>query len=285
MKTLFYLCIAVCCLLSCKNNENQKESDQVDHSKMNHDAMSQSDHQHMDHSDHKMNHPKLPYPKPVKHIFNTHGGIKTWDAMNNLCFQIDGKNGTETHTTDLKSRKAKIQAEQFALGYDGNEYWLSQEDSVFDSGRVKFYHNLMFYFYAMPFVLGDNGISYTDVPDIEIQGKTYKGIKTFFAMGVGLSEKDNYIMYLDKETNRLEWLAYTVTYGEDKLSNDYSYIKYDKWQDINGLRLPKTLIWYSTKDGKPFEVRKELTFKNVTISETVLNERIFIAPKNAETIN
>ena len=50
-------------------------------------------------------------------------------------------------------------------------------------GIPKFYYNLMFYFYAMPFILADDGIVYEDVKPLDIEGKSYPGIKISYESG------------------------------------------------------------------------------------------------------
>ena len=82
------------------------------------------------------------------------------------------------------------------MGFDGNSTWLDQ-DSTYFKGNVDFYYNLYFYFYAMPFVLGDNGILLEDAKSISFQNKDYKGIKVSYEANVGSSPDDNYILYYD----------------------------------------------------------------------------------------
>ena len=221
------------------------------------------------------------YPDGISKVFAAHGGIEKWNAMNNLCFDMPGRNGVETHTTDLQSRKAKIQTEKYTMGYDGENFWLDQEDSIYDVSRVKFYHNLMFYFEAMPFILGDEGISYEEIEPLTVGDKTYNGTKVSYGNDVGYSDNDNYIIYSNPETNQMEWLAYTVTYGKEEASEKYSFIKYENWQDVNGIMLPQTLQWYKVEDGRPTEMRNEMQFDNVTATETVLEDSVFETPKTA----
>ena len=54
----------------------------------------------------------------------------------------------------------------------------------------------MFYFYAMPFILADDGIIYEDVAALKFEGKSYPGIKISYESGVGESPEDEYILYL-----------------------------------------------------------------------------------------
>ena len=114
---------------------------------------------------------------------------------------------------------------------------------------MRFSHSLMFYFHTMPFVLADDGIIYEEVEDKEIKGETYKGLKISYEENVGDADKDQYILYYDPETYRMEWLAYTATYFSGQQSDNFSYIKYDVWNDANGFSLPTELLWHRVQDG------------------------------------
>ncbi|RMA58611.1 DUF6503 family protein [Ulvibacter antarcticus] len=224
---------------------------------------------------------KKEYPNNIAAVFQAHGGIDTWNHMNNLCFEMEVDKGEETHSVSLKNRKAKIEAKDWTIGYDGKDVWLLNNKPDAYKGKARFYHNLMFYFYAMPFVLGDDGIIYTQLEDTELKGKSYKAVKVGYEHGIGDSPDDEYIIYLNPESNTMEWLGYTVTYGDDSKSNDWHFIKYDKWEDVNGLLLPSELIWYSTKDGKPDAKKKSRKFSKVTATETQLEPSVFAKPKDA----
>lgn len=222
------------------------------------------------------------YPEGIAPVFKAHGGIQTWNDMNNLTFTLKKDNGDELHTVDLKSRKVTIKTDKYTLGFNGEKVWVAQDSAHYPIGRARFYHNLMFYFYAMPFVLGDDGITYSDVPALEFEGVSYPGTKISFGAGVGDAPDDEYIVYRNPETNQMEWLAYTVTYGKNEKSDRFSYIKYDQWNTIGGLQLPKVLQWYKVEDGVPTEMRSERVFANATISNKVLDASQFEIPEGAE---
>lgn len=220
------------------------------------------------------------YPAAMANIFKAHGSMQKWNAMNNLCFTIEKEEGNETHTTDLKSRKVRIETDKYTLGFDGDKVWLDQDSTYFAPQRARFYHNLMFYFYAMPFVLGDDGITYSVATPLEFEGTSYPGTKISFGAGVGDAPDDEYIVYSDPQTNEMAWLAYTVTYGKNEKSDRFSYIKYDQWVEVNGLKLPSKLQWYTVKDGKPTEMRNERSFIKTTATSTVLDSTIFAKPES-----
>jgi len=220
------------------------------------------------------------YPENISKIFEAHGGINTWNDMESLVFAMQKGEDVETTTVGLKSRQSLIETANHKLGYDGSTVWLQNKDTVSYKGKAKFYYNLMFYFYAMPFVLADDGITYKNIDPLEVDGKQYPGIHISYDAGIGESDGDEYILYYDSETNKMVWLAYTVTFFEKKATPTYSLIKYAEWQDLNGLQLPSTLQWYSYKDGIVGEMRNEMKFINTTISKE-MDVTLFAKPDKA----
>jgi len=41
----------------------------------------------------------------------------------------------------------------------------------------------------------------------------------------------------------MEWLAYTVTFASKMPSDKYNIIRYNSWENVNGLILPKEITW------------------------------------------
>jgi len=192
------------------------------------------------------------FPEVLGKVFEKHGGIDNWRKAKTLSFN----KGEEAHTIDLQSRKTIIQSPKYSLGYDGKEVWLSEKDSGAYRGDPAFYHNLFFYFYAMPFVLADDGIIYEDAEAITFEGKKYPGIKISYEANIGTSPDDNYIIYYDAETCQMQWLAYTVTFRSKSPSDKYNLIKYGEWETVNSLILPKTITWFQKDEqGQPTKPR------------------------------
>lgn len=209
-------------------------------------------------------------------IFEAHGGYEQWSKMKSLSYT----KGEESTITNLQNRKIRLESPQQTIGFDGENVWVTP-DTV-DASRARFYHNLYFYFYAMPFVVGDPGAYYEDVEPRELNGKMYNGIKVSYAENIGDAPDDNYILWIDPETNKMEWLMYTVTYRSGEPSDKYSLINYNQWEETNGLVLPKSLVWYTYNDGQIGEQRSEAVFENVNISEEVPSEELFEMPDNAQ---
>lgn len=222
-----------------------------------------------------------PYPKGVQNMFDAHGGYGHWDQMNQLSFDLLKKGGVvETHIIDLKSRNTLIESTKFTIGFNGAEVWMNK-DGEFPIERARFYHNLYFYFYAMPFVLGDPGIKYSKAKDLQFDGKKYSGYKISYKANIGDSPDDNYFIYTNKKTHRMEWLGYTVTYGEDKPSTEIHFIKYTDWTTVNGLVLPKRLQWYDSKNNLPNTPSNSADFENIKVSKAHVNSTFFKKPVDA----
>ena len=202
------------------------------------------------------------YPESISKIFEAHGGIDVWNTMETLVFEMEMAEGKEITTTNLKSRKSLIETDKFKIGFDGKNVWLKQ-DTLEYKGNAKFYYNLMSYFYAMPFILGDDGIIYENVDPLVFEGKEYPGIKISYNTGVGESPEDEYVLYYDSETNKMTWLSYTVTYFSKEKSKEFRFIKYSNWQTIEGLLLPETLTWYNYENNLPTTKRNDLKFTNI----------------------
>ncbi len=221
------------------------------------------------------------FPEELSKVFNAHGGLKDWQKMKSLRFGMSKNDGIEITTTDLQSRSELIDNPNFTIGYDGEILWVKNKSQDPYKGNARFYKGLMFYFYAMPFVLGDDGIIYSETEPLEFEEMTYPGIKISYNSGVGESPEDEYILYYNKNTYQMEWLAYTVTFGKDEKSKDFHFIRYDDWQNINGLKLPESISWYTYENNTPKAFRNTVQFIDVSLSERHPNSDMFKKPQGA----
>ncbi|MCF7561418.1 hypothetical protein L3X39_12285 [Sabulilitoribacter multivorans] len=224
------------------------------------------------------------YPENITKIFEAHGGLDTWNAMKSLEFTMTKPDGNEVTTTDLKNRNSLIMMPKHSIGFNGKDVWLQSKDTTAYKGNPRFYYNLMFYFYAMPFVLADDGIMYDEAEPLIFEGKSYPGIKISYESGVGESPEDEYILYYDSETNKMTWLGYTVTYFSKEKSKEFHFINYSNWHNVEGLLLPETLSWYNYENGLPTTKRNDLQFTDVKLSEEKPNQQMFEVPEGAELV-
>ncbi len=238
----------------------------------------------VDYSEEKLDVTTSVYPENISKVFDAHGGLDVWSTMQSLAFTMKKPNGDEVTTTDLKNRKSLIEMPKHTIGFNGKDVWLKQKDTTTYKGKPKFYYNLMFYFYAMPFVLADDGIIYEDAKPLEFEGVAYPGIKIAYEAGVGESPEDEYILYYNPETYKMEWLGYTVTFGSNKKSEKFHFIKYSEWQTVEDLVLPKTLTWYKYENNLPTEKRNDLPFTDIKLSKEKPAAAIFEVPEGAQVI-
>ncbi len=227
---------------------------------------------------------KITYPKDVLKVFDAHGGLDSWKTFKTLEFTIPKTDAPETHTIALKSRKDKITMPEASMGFDGSEVWLLDEGASY-SGDAIFYHNLMFYFFAMPFVLADEGIVYSETEPLAFEGKSYPGISVSYNSGIGTSPKDEYFLHYDPETFQMQWLGYTVTYRSGAISENVKWIRYDNWANVEGIQLPKSVTWYAY-EGKDIGVPKNtVVFENIFLSSAEKPTNFYKKSEKAKFVN
>lgn len=223
------------------------------------------------------------YPEAFRNVLNAHGTLAKWKTKETLSFEMPKPNQNEIHTIDLKSRRDRIDLGDISMGFDGNAVWLNDENGEY-KGNAAVYHNLMFYFYAMPFVFADPGINYGETEPLEYEGKSYPGIHISFNDGVGASSKDDYFLHYDPETYQMAWLGYTFTYGSDEKSNNVKWIRYNDWQNIDGVLLPKSLTWHNYEGRTIKEGRDPVPFENVRLENQQKPDAFYQKPESAKEV-
>lgn len=223
------------------------------------------------------------FPQVLQNIFQAHGGLNKWQQINGLVFTLNYSKTTETHTVNKNSRKTLIESDAYTIGFNGDNVWIKDANNNFNDD-AGFYYNRMFYLFSMPFIVSDPGTFYTPRKDTTLEFETYGTLHIGFRRSVGASPQDEYIIYYNKQTMEMVWLAYTVTYFSQKRSTDWHFIKYENWQDVNGLKLPKTMITYSVKDGKPLEPIDSIEFSEVNISAEQPDDALFEAVKGSRFV-
>ncbi|MGO4912910.1 DUF6503 family protein [Leeuwenhoekiella sp. W20_SRS_FM14] len=249
----YFLLLTLCLFMACKpNSENNSEKPQAEKSGVT----------------------ATSYPETFQKILDAHGGLDTWDTYKTLAFTIPGEPVSETQTIDLHSRKDHIQRGTASLGFDGEQVWLHDPENSY-KGNPEFYHNLMFYFYAMPFVLADPGIIYEKTEALVVSDTSYPGLKISFEENIGSSANDEYYLYYDTETYQMRWLGYTATFGAAEKGTGINYINYSDWMPVQDLILPKSISWYAVEEGKPTVPRNTVNFTEPSLSPEARAETFY----------
>jgi hypothetical protein len=221
-------------------------------------------------------------PEVIQAVMDSHGGLEPWGQMSSMSFALVKEPGNEVHQIDLKGRKERIEGSNFLTGFDGDHIWLKADTTY--KGNAVFYHNLMFYFVAMPFVLADDGIIYSDVEPLYFENKSFPGVKISYESEVGISPEDEYFLHFDSDTHRMEWLGYTVTYFSGEKSKEIHWIRYDDWVETNGLLLPNSLSWYKYDNNLPTEFRNKVQIADMKIEGHPFPSDVFTVVEGAEIL-
>ncbi|WP_339752771.1 hypothetical protein [Algoriphagus aquimarinus] len=206
------------------------------------------------------------FPKEVIEIMNAHGGLANWREMQTLQFTIPKEGFDEVHTIDLHSRMDRVEAPAYDIGFDGASAWSLNKEEEYE-GDPSFRHDLMFYFYAMPFVLADEGIKYDVAEPLVFEGKSYPGVKITYGAGVGEAPDDIYFLHYDSENYKMVWLGYKATFGKELRDGPPSWIKYDEWADVNGVSLPTSIAWQKVENGEIVGERNRVDFEAISLSK------------------
>lgn len=213
--------------------------------------------------------PERLLPESLSTILEAHGGLERWQAMRTLTYTID----EEMHTIDLSTRMTKIESTTKSFGFDGQQVWVTPDSLA--EGNEAFMYNLHFYFLAMPFVLADPGVKYKVMGEKALNGVLYNTLMASYLDSVGNSPKDQYLLLSNPETNRMEWLMYSATFGAGETSEDFSLIQYGDWKEAGGIWLATSLQWTSYEGDSTLEVEGEAKFENVLLSTEALPKEVY----------
>lgn len=266
MKKTVYLSLLLVIMASCKDKSAESQTEKEPYIEEELDVITSD------------------YPQNLTEVFDAHGGIDAWDEMETLEFSVEKPGGYEITTTDLKDRYALIEMPKNTIGFDGEVLWTKSKDNAVFEGNPESYYNLMFYFYAMPFVLADDGALYAEADPLNFEGKTYPGIQISFENGVGVFSNDEYILYYDADSHQMAWLAYKRTEAENEKSKEWHFINYSNWQEVEGLLLPETMVWYTVENNKPTTANHEVEFVSPMLTTVKMDIRVYGRPEGGELI-
>lgn len=226
-------------------------------------------------------------PELLQQALEAHGGLAAWQHFGTMQYQLSGTLGDEPReekqTIDLRTRQVRIEGPNYQMGLnDQNRLWVSPNKAAFGKMSALFYHNLYFYFFAIPFVLADEGTNYEDLGTRTVAGKAYRALKVSYETGRGDSSGDEYIAHFNPETHRLELLLYTVTFFEPGKKATYNALLYPEWQTVNGLLLPRRLEGHKFANDQIGDLRYQATFSQVQLARAQPEASLFAMPQGAE---
>ena len=223
--------------------------------------------------------------------YKAHGGLENFKGYGTLEYDQQMKlkgiiNLSDNQQFDLQSRKALITSDSYKVGFDGNEAWITPNMEALGI-PPRFYALTPFYFFGLPFLFADPGVNIESLGTKELNGKEYNVVKATYDPGVGDTPDDDYVAYLDKDTNQIVVLHYIVTYpplmqGKSVEELERHAVVYEEWQEVDGLIVPKKLSFYEWSDDKLGERPVgSMTFENVSFKKETPDSSVFQKPKGA----
>ena len=191
-----------------------------------------------------------------QHFADTIGtahGIKTYRSHAALQADITVTFGDKVMlkgvmTFDTPVGKSRIETEDgTVMVFDGQDAWVAPADAPIPPGMTRFHMLTWPYFIAAPFKLADPGTTIADAGNKPLDAhRILPAGKLTFGAGVGDTPDDWYMVYKDRDTERLAALAYIVTYGKtthDAEKQPHLAI-YETYEEVNGVFLPSHVsIW------------------------------------------
>ncbi len=219
---------------------------------------------------------------PLVKTWEAHGGLERWRTQRTLHYvmhdfplsaQVAKPNKS---TVDLRNRSNRIEGVGFIVGFDGEEAWSKPgPDAV--GLPPRFFALGSFYFIGMPFVFADPGVVLEDRGMAVFRDKEYRVVAAGYETGIGHTSKDDYILYIDPDTDLLQLIHHSVTEPSNKVER-VTWV-FDEWQSVSGLTVPLRITFYGGwNEGVVPEPGAQCTILGVTFRTTPPDPAIFARP-------
>lgn len=231
--------------------------------------------------------PRLEQPEDFKQLLDAHGDWSKWIDAKSFSFAMVHETNLdwENHYVNLEDRKVRIDADTWQIGNDGEKVWISPNRQAFQGKSVRFYHNLYFYFYSIPYIFTDPGITVEKTENKHVNGQSYEAFAVSFDENVGDSPEDRYFMLIDPATGRLAWVLYNVTFFE-KTNTKMNALKYEDYRDAGGLVFPRVMTGYQFENDSTKQISYQVSFSDVILVDKPMEDELFSMPdKNAVVAN
>lgn len=156
------------------------------------------------------------------------------------------------------------------FAWDGSEAWIWPAE--IDRVNPRFWASTGYYFSSIPFVLADPGVTYQEMADEELDGTAYDMVRVGYEEGVG-DASDTYTLYVDKETDRLVAIRYTVTFG-GRPARGETLFYYNDYVTVDGLTVPTHFVGHQFADGEKGDFRNEAWVTDISFREPFNEARL-----------
>ena len=198
----------------------------------------------------------------LQETLEAHGGLETWKTYRSVRYRMVGFPLTPavaapSHSTvDLENRFNRIESAAYTVGWNGQDAWAVPNPEAVGL-PPRFYTLGSFYFLGMPFVFADPGVVLEARGTATFRGTTFEVLRASYVDGVGHSDRDDYLLYIDPETHRLALIDHSVTEtGVERVTWTF-----DHWQEKGGLLVPAQMTFFvgapadqAPEDGATFTI-------------------------------
>ncbi|MBC6368507.1 hypothetical protein [Algoriphagus sp. AK58] len=230
--------------------------------------------------------PRLNQPEEFKKLLDAHGDWNKWIDAKSFSFAMVHETTLEweNHYLDLQNGKARIDADLFQAGNDGEKVWISPNRKAFPGQSVRFYHNLYSTFLSIPYVLTDTLVTVKKGGNREFNGKTFETLDATLKEGKLLGPSNRYTLLIDPETGKLAWVLFSVKYFNPNNQVEEALF-YDDYRDAGGLIFPRVITGYEVENDSSRRIRYQVSFSDVFLLEESLKKDLYEMPKSAVAAN
>jgi hypothetical protein len=221
-----------------------------------------------------------PFPSELQKILDAHGGLSLFQTFGSLELAFLREGQSKSFKTNPKTDKTLIEGSDFTLGYDGKGSWTNDNTTAFNESLYSASFKEL-YSATMPFLVVEDGDFYTVRLDEQLFRVNYGVIHIGFGRKSGKSPDDEYVIYYDKETHQIAWLAYRVVEMGRYKRKYWQFVNYTDFQNLNGLLVPKKWTLYDATGNRPVNKLYSVEITEFNLSEEPFLDSVFEAPERS----
>jgi hypothetical protein len=239
----------------------------------------------------------------VLRAIEAHGGLAAWyraptssytweyantdiDLRFNSFLVVDNRTRRAYHDLLTVGSYDNAQPVDARFAWDGARAWIAPD--TLQQPNPRFWALTGFYFQQIPFVFADPGVNYEALPDDTLDGTPHAMVEITFDRGTGDAPGDTYILYLDKDSDQVDAIRYTVSYGQDVPPGadlPQTFFDYQDYVTVDGLTVPTRFQGYSYSEstGIGDTLRNEATVDSISYRRP-FEESKLEPPQNARFV-
>ena len=120
--------------------------------------------------------------------------------------------------------------------------------------------------------------------DKSVNGQKYNTLEATFSTNTWASPDDQYLILINPETKRLEYLLYSLS-DSGNPSPSFTALKYEDYRSSDGVFFPRILTGYTFENDSTKSVRYQVSFNDPLLLNEAFDSEIFDKPENGVFAN